>query len=102
MKLAISDPDFTAHLEYADGRVWVHNEVTRYSKEVLRRLRIALESLHVISGSDTLWCLKDLHTMPENDAGKFCKYVGMMGFRPVGEEEAGDGTMCIAFKRTKN
>ena len=102
MRTVIVDPDFTATLEWADGRVWVHNEVYRYSKRVLRRLRIALERLHDIAGTDTLWCLKDLCTMPYGDAVKFHKYVTMMGFRNPQPEQAGDGTVCWAYKKERN
>ena len=97
----ISDPDFEASLEYADGRFWVHNEVSRYSKEVLRRLRIALDALHDISGSKELWCLKDLHRMPSAAARKFRKFVTMMGFEPMPDEYSGDNTKCAAFRRCK-
>ena len=102
MKQVITDPDFTATLEWEDGRVWVHNEVSRYSKDVLRRLRIALESLYDIAGTDTLWCLKDVCRMPYSEAVTFHKYVTMMGFKDPQPEQAGDGTVCWAYKKERN
>lgn len=90
--IVIANFDFTASIEKAVGRVWVHNKVYRYNKTVKNKIKDAIAHLHRVYGPE-LWCLSA--PMPVDP--KFHKYVTQMGFRFSGLEENGDGLLCNAY-----